>query len=85
MYCNKKITLVLFVCLLISIISIIGYKLFDIITNIIDNKVYDHFYGKRSNKLKIYKSDEIYDPDETPEYDDDIDPDKNPDKYDPDR
>jgi hypothetical protein len=40
------------------------------------------FFSNRENKLKIYKSYEIKDPDETPELADINDPDSNPITYD---
>ena len=41
------------------------------IYNLLIQKVYDHFDNKRTMKMKIYKSDEILDPDENPSLDDD--------------
>jgi hypothetical protein len=58
--------------------------LYDKITNLLSRKVYDHFYAKRTTRMKIYKSDEIFDPDENPEYDE-YDPDDEPMKFDPDQ
>jgi hypothetical protein len=82
--CNKKITITLFVCLIITILYVIIVWLYDKIINFLDRKVYDHFYTKRNIRMKIYKSDEIFDPDEAPEYDD-FDPDDEPMKFDPDQ
>ena len=49
----------------------------------LSNKL-DTFYGKRNTRIKIYKSDEILDPDELPEYDE-SDPDDKPFLFDPDQ
>jgi hypothetical protein len=83
MYCNKKITLTLFVCLLLTIVGIaVGFVVRWLWDKIIGKNEY--FYTKRNTRLKLYKSDEIFDPDETPEYDE-YDPDDEPLLFDPDQ
>jgi hypothetical protein len=45
----------------------------------------ESFYNKRETRIKIYKSDEIYDPDELPELEENDDPDSDPMDFDPDQ
>jgi hypothetical protein len=45
----------------------------------------ESFYNKRETRIKIYKSDEIYDPDELPEIEENDDPDSDPMDFDPDQ
>jgi hypothetical protein len=45
----------------------------------------ESFYNKRETRIKIYKSDEIYDPDELPEIGEYDDPDSDPMNFDPDQ
>jgi len=68
---------ILFFLIIIVLAVIICSSVF----NIINFKEGFYYYSNRENKLKIYKSYEIKDPDETPETDYD-DPDSNPIKYD---
>lgn len=82
-YQNKNITLALLCCIILLILGLIIYKFLDIISTFINGKIKEHFDNKRSRRMKIYKSDEIKDPDENPEYNDN-DPDVNPELYDPD-
>jgi hypothetical protein len=86
MYYNKYITLTLFVSLWITIIFIFIKWLFDIfIIKINNNKNNnENFNNKRNTKIKIYKSNEIFDPDEQPEIED-YDADDYPIKFDPDQ
>jgi hypothetical protein len=78
--CNKKITLILFICLLIAFTVIIIIWVYDKINTILDKKIYEHF--KRSTRIKIYKNDKQFDPDEQPNINI-YDPDNLPSKYDP--
>ena len=57
---NNKITLTLFVCLLVVCV----YFAVIYIYNLIIFNIYEYFDNKRNTKIKIYKSDEILDPDE---------------------
>lgn len=80
MYLVKDIRLVLFIVLIVvSIIVVIKY----VYGRCRYIYICDNFDNKRNTKIKIYRSDEIYDPDEVPgidRYDPDnaksIDPDK---------
>lgn len=78
---RNPICTVLFICILfvlfVSIIALILNKIFDI-------HLLEGFYAKRNERIRIYKSDEIYDPDEVPEIED-IDPDDDPMNFDPDQ
>ena len=49
------------------------------------HETHDSFYNKRDTRIKIYKSDEIYDPDELPELEENDDPDSDPMDFDPDQ
>ena len=77
---NKNISLGLLICI---IILLIGSLVYLIINFILSRICVENFFNKRNTRMKIYKSDEIFDPDESP-IDDDDDPDTNP-KYDPDQ
>ncbi len=57
---NNKITLTLFVCLLVVCVYLIVIYIY----NLIIFNIYEYFDNKRNTKIKIYKSDEILDPDE---------------------
>jgi len=46
---------------------------------------HEPFFNKRDTRIKIYKSDEIYDPDEEPQLDNNDDPDSEPMDFDPDQ
>jgi hypothetical protein len=88
MYCNKRITLTLFISLIITIIFLSAVWIYD---NFIEKyigtyigKFTEQFNNKRNTKIKIYKSSEIYDPDEKPE-NNEQDPDNAPMIYDPDQ
>jgi len=87
MLCNKYITLTLFICLILTIGFCIIKWLFDVVINKYKyNYNYNYnenFYNKRNTKTKIYKSNEIFDPDEKPEFED-YDTDDYPIKFDPD-
>jgi hypothetical protein len=45
----------------------------------------ESFYNKRETRIKIYKSNEIYGPDELPEIGENDDPDSDPMNFDPDQ
>lgn len=85
MYSNKYITLTLFICLLCTVCFLLIKWLFDIISKKINNSNVnngnENFYNKRNTKIKIYKSDEISDPDEQLDFED-YDPDNSPMKFD---
>jgi hypothetical protein len=88
MYCNKRITLTLFISLIITTIFLSSVWIYD---NFIGKyigkyigKFTEQFNNKRETRMKIYKSTEIYDPDEEPEYNEQ-DPDNAPMKFDPDQ
>ena len=80
MYCDKRITITLFISLIVTIIVSSSIWIYD---NFI-SKLIENFDNKRNIKMKIYKSDEIFDPDEQPEYDAQ-DPDNAPMTFDPDQ
>lgn len=97
---NKQIQIVLLCSLIVSVIVIsciwIYRKLFqkfDMLDNQAnqllemqnDSNARETFNNKRETRMKIYKSDEIYDPDETPEIEDNDDPDSDPMQFDPDQ
>jgi membrane peptidoglycan carboxypeptidase len=73
--CNKYITITLFVSLIITIVVVIVYAFVELVYK----KVYDNFENKRDFRVKMYKSDEILDPDEDPE-DEELDLDNAPSK-----
>ena len=79
---NENIMLALYVCILIIIIAFIIYCLYKLFKQSITN-FKETFYNKRNRKIEIYKSDEIYDPDENEE-NEEYDPDSNPNEFDPD-
>ena len=75
---NKNISLGLLICIIILLIGSTIY----LIINFISSRIYiENFFNKRNTRMKIYKSDEIFDPDESL-LNNDEDPDTNP-KYDP--
>jgi hypothetical protein len=77
---NKNISLGLLICIIIILIGSIVYQ----IINFISSRIFiEQFFNKRNTRMKIYKSDEIFDPDESA-INNDEDPDTNP-KYDPDQ
>lgn len=82
---NSDITLALFTILLtlliFGLIFVIGREIIKISKLSNSN---EEFYNKRDQRMKIYKSDEIFDPDEQPEFDE-YDPDSNPSLFDPDQ
>jgi hypothetical protein len=57
---NKKVLNALLFCIILYIFGLISYCILDILSG----KLLEPFYGKREIKMKIYKSDEILDPDE---------------------
>ena len=78
---NKNISLGLLICIIILLIGLIVYQ----IINFISSRIFvEQFFNKRNTRMKIYKSDEIFDPDEQPEYDAQ-DPDNAPMTFDPDQ
>ena len=80
MYCDKRITITLFISLIATLIVLSVIWIYDKFIE----KLIEHFDNKRNIKMKIYKSDEIFDPDEQPEYDAQ-DPDNAPMTFDPDQ
>ena len=83
MNCNKYITLTLFICLLCTICFFFLKWLFDIVSKKATNgNGNEYFDTKRNTRIKIYRSDEIFDPDENPEFED-YDPDDVPMEFDP--
>jgi len=75
---NKNISLGLLICIIILLIGSIIY----LIINFISSRIYiENFFNKRNTRMKIYKSDEIFDPDKSL-LNNDEDPDTNQ-KYDP--
>jgi len=87
MNCNKYITLTLFICLLCTICFFLLKWLFDMVSKKATNgngngNGNEYFYTKRNTRIKIYRSDEIFDPDEQPEFED-YDPDDVPMEFDP--
>ena len=75
---NKNISLGLLICIIILLIGSIIY----LIINFISSRIYiENFFNKRNTRMKIYKSDEIFDPDKSL-LNNNEDPDTNP-KYDP--
>lgn len=84
MYC-KQITLILFICLIITIFLLLCLWLFKLLYIFITNKTKTYeYFNKRDTKIKIYKNDDILDPDENPN-DEEYDPDNAPLKYDIDK
>ena len=78
---RNPICTILFICIsFVILVSIIGL----ILNRIFNIHLLEGFYGKRTARIRIYKSDEIFDPDEEPEIED-IDPDDNPLQFDPDQ
>jgi len=85
MYCNKHITLTLSISLIATIIFLSGKWIYDkLIAKYHEQFDHEQFDNKRNTKMKIYKSDEIFDPDEQPE-NDVHDPDNAPMTFDPDQ
>ena len=83
MNCNKYITLTLFICILCTVCFFLLKWLYDIVSKKTSNEnKNEYFYTKRNTRIKIYRSDEIFDPDEQPEFEE-YDPDDNPIKFDP--
>jgi len=78
---KNPIGLILFICIffliIITFISYLLEKLFHI-------SIFEGFYAKRNERIRIYKSDEIFDPDESPDVEE-LDPDDNPLIFDPDQ
>lgn len=78
---KNPICTILFIC----IISISLLILLILLLNwIFKLSILEGFYAKRNERIRIYKSNEIFDPDEAPELDD-FDPDDNPLQFDPDQ
>lgn len=75
--------LVLFMCIIAVLLVVIIAWVFNISLSG-PRRSPEGFYAKRNDRIKIYQSDEIFDPDEAPEYDNQ-DPDDNPRLYDPDQ
>lgn len=79
-YKNSICTILLICILLIIFLSLIVL----VLSWIFKRPILEGFYGKRNSRIRIYKSDEIFDPDESPEIED-LDPDDNPLSFDPDQ
>ena len=77
---KKPICTTLFICILL--ISLL-YLLFLVVSCIFKLPILEKFYGKRNLRIRIYKSDEIFNPDDAPEIEE-RDPDNNPMVFDPD-
>jgi len=77
---QNPICLTLFVCIIFLLIVLVIKYIIEISAR------YEnfYFYSKRNERIRIYQSDEIFDPDELPEYED-YDPDTDPMKFDPDQ
>ena len=74
---KKPICTILFICILLSLLFLVVSWIFKL-------PMLEGFYGQRNTRIRIYKSDEIFDPDEAPELED-LDPDNNPMLFDPDQ
>ena len=78
---KKPICTILFICILLIILISL---LIIVLSWIFRLPILEGFYGQRNTRIRIYQSDEIFDPDEAPEIDD-LDPDDNPLVFDPDQ
>lgn len=77
MVLKKPICTTLFICILLTLLAIVVSLIFKL-------PILEGFYGLRNTRIRIYKSDEIFDPDEAPDIED-LDPDDNPLLFDPDQ
>jgi hypothetical protein len=67
----------LFICIILILLMCLVKWIFKL-------PILEAFYAKRNERIRIYQSDEIFDPDESPEIED-LDPDDNPLLFDPDQ
>jgi len=78
---KNPICTILFICILLilflTLIVLVASYIFKL-------PLLEGFYAKRIDRIRIYQSDEIFDPDEAPELED-LDPDDNPMLFDPDQ
>jgi hypothetical protein len=74
---HNPICTTLFILLILILIILVVCWIFNL-------PVLEGFYAKRNDRIRIYQSDEIFDPDEAPEIEDN-DPDDNPTLFDPDQ
>lgn len=84
---NKNIQNTLLICLILVISITLIYLIYRrlAISGVFGNEKFINYNGgKRATRMKIYKSNEIFDPDEAPEMED-YDPDDEPMKFDPDQ
>jgi len=72
---KKNICTTLFICILLTLLVLVVSWIFKF-------PILEGFYAKRNSRIRIYKSDEIFDPDEAPEIED-RDPDDYPLIFDP--
>jgi len=78
---KKPICTILFICILFIIMLSL---LVLVVSWIFKLPILEGFYGIRNKRIRIYQSDDILDPDESPEIED-SDPDDNPLVFDPDQ
>jgi hypothetical protein len=85
---HNKICITLFICILVVLLGLIIkwissyiFKIFGVFGFSTNS---EGFYYNRNTRIKIFQSDEIFDPDELPEIED-IDPDDDPINFDPDQ
>jgi len=78
---RNPICTVLFICISFTILVCIIVLILNRVFNI---HLLEGFYAKRNERIRIYKSDEIFDPDEAPEIED-LDPDDDLMNFDPDQ
>ena len=78
---QKPICTILFICLVVVLLFLVVCWIFKLPILMLEH---EGFYAKRNDRIRIYQSDEIFDPDEAPEMED-LDPDDNPMQFDPDQ
>ncbi len=74
---KNPICTTLFICIILILLFVVVRWIFKL-------PILEGFYAKRNDRIRIYQSDEIFDPDEAPELED-LDPDDNPMLFDPDQ
>jgi hypothetical protein len=79
MVLKKSICTTLFICILFTLLFLVVSWIFKLPILELEG-----FYGIRNKRIRIYQSDDIFDPDEAPEIED-LDPDDNPFLFDPDQ
>jgi len=78
---KNPICTTLFICLIsISFLTLIIL----VVNRIFKLSILEGFYAKRNERIRIYQSDDIFDPDEAPEIEE-LDPDDDPLSFDPDQ